>query len=226
VDTSDEDEGCGDAITYPSALVRVTFEGDTRDRVRFTVTDGWDQRSEVTGVAVATDPRTLSGHVRPDGDPVVPDVLDCEDPGFTRHGEGFADRPPWGVSSDSWGAFALRVDQRGVERGDAVTVSTTNVGALEGHTGNRHKYNLQVRTDTGWQDVRGTTDDDPVGYTDEAHVHPPGEGFEWTLTMTPDGLLEGHVHENRLSVCPDLPAGRYRFVFWEPTVAVAFDLVD
>jgi hypothetical protein len=226
VDTSDENEGCGDAITYPSALVRATFEGTPRDRVRFTVTDGWDQQTEVTGVAVATDPRTLSGHVRPDADPVVHDELVCDDPGFSRHGEGFSARPPWGFSSDSWGAFALRVDQQAVERGDDLAVSMTNVGALDGHAGNRHKYNLQVRTEAGWQDVRGTTDDDPVGYTDEAHVHSPGEGFEWTLTMTPDGLLEGHVHEDRLSVCPGLPAGRYRFVFWEPTVAVAFDLVD
>jgi hypothetical protein len=28
-----------------------------------------------------------------------------------------------------------------------------------------------------------------------------------------------------LVVCPDLEPGRYRFVFWEPDVAVAFDLV-
>jgi len=36
--------------------------------------------------------------------------------------------------------------------------------------------------------------------------------------------VAGHVHEDSLSVCPDLPPGRYRFVFWEPTVAVAFDV--
>lgn len=227
VDTSEAGEGCGDAITYPAALVRVRFEGDPRDQARIRITDGWDEQREVVAAAIERDPGALSGHVRPADDPAtVPAALDCGESGFRRHDEGFSAEPPWGLTADGWGAFALRVDALEVARRETVTVSMTNVGAGEGATGNRHKYNLQVRTEAGWEDVRGTTDGDPVAYTDEAIIHEPGEGFEWSLEMTPEGVIDGHPRQDRLSVCPGLPAGRYRFAFWEPSVAVAFDLVD
>lgn len=227
VDTSDPEEACGDAITFPSSLVRVAFDGDPLDHARISVTDGWGEETEVESTAIATDLRTLPGSVRPEEGPrSTPVGLECEEPGFERHGEGFPDRPPWGLTTDGWGAFAMRVDALTVERGDTVTLTMTNVGADEGHTGNEFKYNLQVRTAAGWQDVRGASDGGMLGYTDEALVHQPGEGFEWTLQMTEDGVLDGHVHEDRLTVCPGLPTGRYRFVFWEPSVAVAFDLVE
>jgi len=227
VDTREEGEGCGDAITYPAALVRVGFEGPPLDRARIRLTDGWGERTEVVAAAVERDPAALAGHVRPADEPsTVPAELDCGESGFGRHGVGFSSAPPWGFTADGWGAFALRIDALEVARGETVTVSLTNVGAAEGTTGNRHKYNLQVRTEAGWADVRGTTDGDPVPYTDEAIIHEPGEGFEWSLAMTPAGVLAGHPQEGRLSVCPGLPEGRYRFAFWEPTVAVAFDLTD
>ncbi|MGM0605971.1 MAG: hypothetical protein ACQETB_09940 [Halobacteriota archaeon] len=65
-----------------------------------------------------------------------------------------------------------------------------------------------------------------MGYTDEAIGHRPGDGFEWSFEMTAARNLAGHVREERLTVCPTLPAGRYRFVHWQPAIAVAFDLRD
>jgi hypothetical protein len=225
IDTSEPDEGCGQAITYPSGLVRVRFRDHPRNEARLTVTDGWGGETEASANASSIAPGSLPGHVRPDGEPAsVPDELVCDDEDFDRHGEGFSGDPPWGESNDHWGAFALRVDRLAVEQGDTVTVTLTNVGTKGGHTGNRHKYNLQVLTTAGWQDVRGATDGEPLGYTDEAVGHGPGEGFEWTIEMTQAGVNAGHAHEDLLSVCPCLRAGRYRFVFWEPAVAVAFDL--
>ena len=41
VDTSGEDEGCGQAVTFPAALVRVTFDGEPVSAVSVTVVDGW-----------------------------------------------------------------------------------------------------------------------------------------------------------------------------------------
>lgn len=105
-----------------------------------------------------------------------------------------------------------------------MTVTLTSLGPGTGGTGNRNKYSLQVLTEAGWQDVRGSTDGEPLPYTDEAVRHEPGEGFRWTFDLTPEGVIAGHVHEDALAVCPGLPAGRYRFVFWEPLVAVSFDL--
>jgi len=223
-----ENGACGDAVTYPSVLVRVRFPAAPADEARLRVTDGWDEAKELRATAVtdAVDPDTLDGHVRPDSDPTtVPPELVCEDDDFTRHGTGFAGEPPWGATDGhSWGSFALRVDRLSVARGETVTVSLTNLGPGEGATGNRYKYNLQVLTEAGWQDVRGHPDGETRGYTDEAILHEPGEGFEWSFEMTPEGVVVDHVHGDGIEVCPGLPAGRYRFVFWEPTVAVAFDL--
>jgi len=41
VDTSGKNEGCGQAVTFPAALVRVTFDGEPASAVSVTVVDGW-----------------------------------------------------------------------------------------------------------------------------------------------------------------------------------------
>lgn len=222
------DCACGDAVTFPSALVRVSFEGDPPDEARLTAVDGWGEEATVEVIADGgVAPGDLPGYVRPEEapDPVAP--LSCPDEDFTRHGTGFRDDVEWGEATDEDGnpTMALRVDRTGYARGDTVTVTMTNVGDGEQMTGNRHKYNLQVYTDEGWQDVRGWMGDER-GYTDEGIIHQPGEGFAWSLELTEDGVVADHTYEGSLTVCPGLPAGRYRFAFWEPAVAVAFDLLE
>jgi hypothetical protein len=230
VETSGDGEACGDAITYPSALVEVTFDGAVPTSASLSITDGWGDTETVTATAsdpLSPDPDDLPGHVRPSGDPpAVPPALSCPDEDFERHPTSHDDEVPWGEAepNDETVPFALRVDSESVDYGDTVTVTLTNVSDRLQGTGNRHKYNLEVRTEDGWQDVRGRTDGDYFGYTDEAISHAPGDGFEWTIELAEAGLAEGHYHEDAIEVCPDLPAGRYRFVFWEPTVAVAFDV--
>ncbi|WP_121821589.1 hypothetical protein [Halostella salina] len=231
VDGSDENTMCTQAITYPSALVRATFDGDPVPEATVTVTDGWGETTELSATAddpLGPDPESLPGHVRPDGDPeTVPAALSCEDDGFERHPAGFdEDELAWGEASRDGTdpGFALRVDELTAGPGDEVVVRLTNVSDSELSTGNRYKYNLQVQTEGGWQDVRGIAGDGAFDYTDEAVSHAPGEGFEWRLPMTEDGVVEDHPNASDLEVCPGLPAGRYRFVYWEPAVAVAFDL--
>jgi hypothetical protein len=222
------DCACGDAITYPSALVAVTFEGDPPDAARLTAVGGWDEAATVEVVADGgVAPDDLPGYVGPEREPNPVAALDCPDEGFTRHGTGFSGDVEWGEATDDDGnpTVALRVDQLGFTRGDTVTVTMTNVTDGEQVTGNRDKYNLQVYTEAGWQDVRGWTGDER-GYTDEGRLHQPGEGFEWSLTLTEAGVVAGHPHAGNLTVCPGLPAGRYRFAFWEPAVAVGFDLLE
>ncbi len=234
VDTSGEGEACGSAVTFPSAFVRVSA-ADLPTRAEFTVTDGWGESATVTTDGPLVDPAALPGGVRPDGDPPqVAGTLACDDPDFERHWT--ADDPVvWGEATDDEGdpTIALRVQESSdgtlsFERGEEVRIEMTNVSRRPQATGNRHKYGLEVLTEAeGWTEVRGTSDGDPLEYTDEAINHPPGEGFEWTLAMTEEGVVEGHVHENHLEVCPDLPAGRYRFVFWGAigeSIAVAFHL--
>lgn len=229
-DTSDDETACAEAVTYSAALVRATFDGAPPERATVTITDGWGESAEVTAAVddpLGPDPADLPGHVRPDDDPVARESLTCDRDGFQRHG-GWVGDPPWGLTTDDSDdpTFALRVDSLEVARGETVTVTMTNVSDTTQSTGNRNKYGLQAYTESGWQDVRGAADGGMLPYTDEAISHFPGDGFEWTLELTEEGLVADHVHADRLVVCPDLEPGRYRFVFWEPGVAVAFDLVE
>lgn len=215
---------CAEVVTFPSALLRATFEGTPVTSATFSVTDGWENTASLTATAddsLSRDPADLPGYVRPDGDPpAVPDPLSCSED-FNRH-PNWVEDPPWGtVEHDGETAFALRADTRRVSYGDTVTITLTNVGDRQFSTGNRYKYSLQVKTTDGWQDVRGASDRKYFEYTDEALIHRPGEGLEWTFEMTESGVVADHIHD--LEVCPDLQTGRYRFVFFEPGVAVAFD---
>ncbi|MFC4542468.1 hypothetical protein ACFO5R_11095 [Halosolutus amylolyticus] len=238
VDTSDENDGCGSAETYPSAVVRVTAD-DLPSNATFTVVDGWGESSEVAANGRYADPANLPGYVHPDGDPPKLKELTCDDKSFQRlQGPQDGEAALGEAYNDEELTFAMRVHatqalaggEQGsprVGRGDEVRITMWNVSTDVQHTGNRHEWNLQVLTMDGWQDVRGTTDGDRIGYDDVAIEHRPGEGFEWTFEMTEAGIVAGHDHEGKLEVCPDLQSGRYRFVYrgivsGEP-LAVEFD---
>lgn len=226
IDTSD-DEGCGEAVTFPSALVRVTFDGAPVTETALDITDGWGETKTVTASAddpLSPDPADLPGYVRPDDevDPIAP--LSCDDDSFERHPQwADEDEVQYGdFETDGETTFALRVDETSYERGEIVEISLTNVTDREASTGNDRKFNLQVYTEDGWQDVRGGSESS-FGYTDVAIGHAPGEGFEWSIELT-----EAAVAGDRFEVCPDLQAGRYRFAYFgvigDGAVAVAFDV--
>lgn len=224
IDTSNENEACGHAETHPSAFVRVSSD-DLPDTATFVIVDGRGESSEITTDGRYADPDGLPGHVRPDGDPRKLNEFTCNDENFQRLEGPAADEAALGEAfNDEELTFAMRIHatqalaggEEGspqVGHGDEVRITLWNVSTDVQHTGNRHKWNLQVLTMDGWQDVRGTTAGEQLGYTDEAIEHRPGEGFEWTLKMTEEGTLEGHVHQDKLKVCPALQPGRYRFVY-------------
>lgn len=245
VDVSDEDEACPQVITYLAAYVRVTGD-ELPSEAAFTITDGWGETSEVRSTALPVDLDDLAGYVEPPNEPrTVPSELTCEDEDFERLGSSDED-VAWGevTHDDGDAAFAMRVDPLpqfdddeddaaealAFRRGDEVRISLRNVSDRHLSTGNEHKYNLELLTEAGWTDVRGRDADRPLPYTDGALSHSPGGGFEWTFTLTEEGIVEGHVHEDSLRVCPDLQPGRYRFRYWgvpgDESIAVAFDLVE
>ncbi len=238
VNTAGPETACGDALTFPAALVRVAFDGQPPDTAALRVADGFGNEATVT--ASAADPvgpalADLDGHVRPDGEGATIAPLDCADDDFKRlPGDAFGSVAYGSVATDGDPQFGLRVEATAYDRGDPLVVRLTNVTDREAVTGNRHKYALQVRTEAGWQDVRGVTDGRAsVGYTDEGIVHDPGEGFTWELPLTAEGVVPDDPATDDLVVCPGLPAGRYRFVYWgvggdadADAVAVAFDIVD
>ena len=239
--TASEDEACGEAITYPGALLRVTTD-PLPDAIRLSITDGWGETTDVTGEDGVRDPNRLDGFVRPDGEPQsVPAALDCDDDPFERHPSVHDGEVSWGSGGGSGGTgkggLQLRVvdpasdgddsaEARRFERGDELRIEMTNVSNRPIGVGNHGKYNLEIYTEQGWTEVRGGNDASRFAYTDELITHPPGDGYEWEFTMTEAGLVAGGPHADALRVCPDLQPGRYRFVFWgADDLAVAFDYV-
>ncbi|GAB6880178.1 hypothetical protein JCM17823_24520 [Halorubrum gandharaense] len=163
--------------------------------------------------------RGARGEIRPESEPDEPlPTFECPDDDFEPHGA------PYDESELRWGdteEFALRVDDTSFDYGDTAEIRLTS-----GMTGNRNKWSLELLTTDGWRDVRGTVDEDDrrlLDYTDEG----VGGSFAWNLTLTEPGILSESHHGDRMTVCPDLVSGRYRFVFWGligGAVAVAFDL--
>jgi hypothetical protein len=232
VDTSEDDEACADVVTFPSTLLRVAFEDSPRDEVAIDVTDGWGEKATVAATAddaLSPGPADLPGHVRPDSEPSPVTPLECDRDGIKRHPQWFDEgNVAWGdLEADGESAFSLRVESLDYAYGDTARIQLTNVADETLSTGNRAKYNLQVYTDDGWQDLRVKDEDDYFEYTDEAIGHPPGDGFEWEIELTEAGIVEGTYHDDA-EVCPDLQSGRYRFAYFgtigDGAVAVSFDL--
>jgi hypothetical protein len=226
---SDADDGCTEALAYPSSLLRVAFNAQPPDRALVEVTDGSGDTSTVAASVedpLSPAPEDLPGNVRPDEDPAPVEPLSCDRAGVERHDQRFdEDDRRWGDYDDGGTTtLALRVDDLVYDYGDTLNVSLTNVADEPVETGNSAKYNLQVLTGDGWQDLRVGTEG--FAYTDEPVAHGPGEGFDWSLELTEEGIIEASPHGDA-EVCPELQSGRHRLAYFgvdEGAVAVGFDL--
>ncbi len=223
-------DACGEALAYPSTLLRVRFNGEPPSSAAIEVTDGRGDTARVTATVedpLSPAPEDLAGNVRPGSEPAVVPPLSCETRGVVRHDQRFDEAAlHWGnYERNGTTRLALRVDDLAYQQGDTLNVGLTNVADESVETGNSATYNLQVRTEAGWEDVR-VIDGDGFTYTDEAVSHGPGEGFDWSIDLTEAGIIEASGHGNA-DVCPALQSGRYRFAYFgvpEDAVAVAFDL--
>ena len=236
----DDGVACGEAITYSSALLRVT--GDPLpETARLSVTDGWGETGTVHSDDRVRDPAGLAGGIRPDGDPPnVPASFECDAEGFNRHPQAYDGEVNWGggggTGSDAGGdgPLALRVvtpgddagntDDLAVARGERFRIELTNVSGHTTYVGAQAKYNLEIRTESGWTELRGTDGDPIVAYNDLAISVPPDGTLNWEFEMTETGLVEDGPRADAFRVCPELVPGRYRFVFFGAAdLAVAFD---
>jgi hypothetical protein len=48
VDSADEDAACAEVVTFPSALARISFEGEPVDSATVDVTDGWGDTATIS----------------------------------------------------------------------------------------------------------------------------------------------------------------------------------
>lgn len=250
----DDETACGEAITFSGAFVRVTGGSlPDAARISITDGWG-ETGTVRSGEGVLDPEGLRGGSRPDGEPPSVPASFDCDADGFDRHPQLYEDGVNWGsgggIGSDGSsgdGPLALRVvtdfddgtgdeptdadgdgtddaDDITVARGDRFRIELTNVSSRVASVGSRAKYNLELRTESGWTELRGTEGDPTVGYNDLAISVPPGGTLEWEFEMTETGLVEGGPHADAFRVCPDLVPGRYRFVFFgADDLAVAFD---
>lgn len=169
---------------------------------------------------------------RPKGDPEnVPDELECSDEGANRLCEDAKEsgayedmdcdeqhvtrrRQSFDEESVSWGGgmeenWMMAVDGKTFQPGEEVNIQMRNVSAGAQNYSAKSKYNLQVYTDAGWEDVRVVGGWTPgsggrVPHDDHRDGKPPGESVDWTLELDEDDP----------QYCPGFSEGRYRFAFY------------
>lgn len=184
----------------PTETETATEEGTVTEEE--TMTDEDD-----TGTAESDEESSGSEwYVKPDGNPsATPSELVCEEEGTEREEQQFQEgEQAWG---DEGGPWELRVDRTSVERGGEMTIRLTNISDEKRYRGSHGHFNLQLNTSVGWQEVR-VWDEDEGGYPqpDVLRHQGPGESYEWNLEVSEDGIPG--------KVCPGLPEGRYRFVYY------------
>lgn len=158
-----------------------------------------------------------NGYIRPEGNPdTIPTELQCKQDDFTRHPTQY-EEVEWGDTAD----LSLRVNKTSFQFGETARISLKNTSSGFVSIGAKEHYQIEVYTEQGWQELRGKISETSFDYTDLGNDLPPDEGLEWTIKLTEDGIAE-----KDLIVCPELVAGRYRFVYWgtDPALAVAFDI--
>lgn len=177
----------------------------------------------------STDEPTTSdspdGFVRPESSPDPARPLECPNEEFTRH------PPAYDTGAVEWGEtdeFSLRVSETSFAYGDEAEFWLRNTAGRRVSIGTAEKFQIELYTTAGWQDIRGQIGDDQFVHTQMGLEVPQGDRLEWSKPLTEEGLSENREgnREQALRVCPELTAGRYRFLFWGTAdpVAVAFDL--
>jgi len=174
----------------------------------------------LAGCSTSEDERTLNGSVRPVDSPKdLPPPLSCERNDIRRHSQQYDTPPHWGTAEE----FELRIENTAFDRGETAQITLTNTSDEPATTGKKNQVRIEVYTEAGWQDVRVWLSSVGGGYQSIGIEHQPGEGYEWTLTLTEDGITG--ISRDGMAVCPGLVSGRYRFVYMsDPPVAVGFDL--
>lgn len=168
---------------------------------------------------IVIDPNELAGHVRPDGDPrVLSESLTCEESNYGRVATNTTS-PAYGEvetqtsQGERVAGFALRIDTLEISPGDSFSITLTNISNEELLRGNSSKFNVELRTEAGWEEIRVWIAE-PRAYPDEAVVVPPGDEHVWEFDWQGDTFRTDRMWGDRMEVCPAPPEGRYRFTYW------------
>lgn len=213
-----------------SAVVRVTGDGVPAEAT-VSVTNHWSEYDWFDLEESLLDPAQMPGRIAPEGGPLeVPEAIDCGDGPERSH---IAKQELlWGNAYSSEGelSWAMRIHDEAetdrplaFERGAEITITMTNVSRDSLMIGAKTHAVLEMLTADGWMDL-GTS----AEVFGPSYPVSPGDGHEWSLSLTADDVAEVLVHPDDATVCEPLPAGRYRFAYPVETgyLVVAFDLLE
>lgn len=122
-------------------------------------------------------------------------------------------------------AGGWRMRASGVEftLGESFTIGLQNVSGETIEASSKWRFNLQLYTENGWQEIRWVTGE--VSYSESETSIPNGSGYLWQFYSSTDGLLANHPFREELLVCPEVQPGRYRLIFEEQSIAVQFEIL-
>lgn len=158
--------------------------------------------------------------IQPDGIPDNrPSLTACNQKSLTNHpilvnlGE---------VQTGDSGPWQLRITDTELDIGETFAIQLLNTSDSVQTTNPKEQYNFQAYTDRGWSEIRWMKEQ--VEYSEESVEIQPGEGYIWAFYTTEEGLVAGHPQGDKLTICPEVQEGRYRFIFSEPSIAVHFNI--
>ena len=115
------------------------------------------------------------------------------------------------VRYGSLGGFTLTASENAVVPGNPMTFRLENTTEAGRVTGNKRKHDIQRRVDGEWRSIYWVKSE----MYNALGVHqPPGNGFQWTFTVSRDGLEQSRQSNTSYSVCDAIVPGDYRFVYW------------
>lgn len=133
----------------------------------------------------------------------VPPCKELYDPDFSFKEEE--------IKYHSCNGFVLTVTPKTVELGDKITVTLQNTTTQNQETGNKQKYDIQYKSDNGWRSIFKLYH---RGWSEQAIIHRPNDGFVWKQRFSAEGLSQKHKYNPSYHVCSELQPGEYRFLYW------------
>lgn len=181
----------------------------------------------VVGTAGCLDFAAGEGPQGPDGRPTT---LSCPNEEFRRLDQRFAEENLRFVSARTADDVKFELAVQGTVKtyGSVLRLVLRNLDQTKTTIGSGERIAIQRETGQGWVDVRGTPDGSKVSYPDEPKTVGSGGGHVWSITLR-EKPIANTLSTADLTVCPQLGAGSYRFVYWGldgVAIGTEFDIID
>lgn len=166
----------------------------------------------------------------PQGPGGQPETLDCSSDGFRRLDQQFAEEDVRFVSARTDDDVTFEMASQGTTKtyGSELRIVLRSLDQTETTVGHSERFAIQRETGEGWLDVRGTPDGSEVSYPDGSKTVGSGGGHTWSILLREDPIADT-LSTADLTVCPQLGAGRYRFVYWGlngTAIGTEFEIID